>query len=214
MLADQQPGRLAHRLNVVRQVVLPNPTLPQSGALRTVEQQVAIAATTRTEPGVEFAGDRMCPAHCHRIGQMRVHAAHPGRQRPHDSSFEMDDLMRRMDAGIGTTGADDAERRAGNLAQCSLESILYGRPPGLALPAAKRRAAVLHAQGNSRLSQRFTPMQSTAMKDRARPRRSCSRPAATATPRRAAFRQPRQHPDCRPACCATRLSAPRPADFA
>jgi len=76
--------------------------------------------------------------------------------------------MRRMNSGIGSSGTDHRERFTGNLAQRSLQRILDSRAARLTLPAVKRGAAILDAEGDPLDRHLFTPAQSGNTRSRER----------------------------------------------
>jgi hypothetical protein len=49
------------------------------------------------------------PAHGNAFRQIRIDAAHPGRQRAVDRGLEMHDLMARMHPGVGAPGTHHAD---------------------------------------------------------------------------------------------------------
>ena len=92
-----------------------DPALPQTWTLCPIEQQIAITSAARTETSVKFVSNRLCPTYGDSGWQMRINPSHPSAQRPLNFCFKMHNLLRCMDAGIGSACTDDAYRLPGNL---------------------------------------------------------------------------------------------------
>ena len=84
--------------------------VPEAGPLGAVQQQIRVVPRDGGEARVEFGGNARAPQHRGRARQVRIDAAHPGVMRPRDRRVEVHDLRRRVHAGIGASGGDDAHR--------------------------------------------------------------------------------------------------------
>ena len=146
MFAEQQRRAPSHGFNIERVMIPTSPTMPNAGALRSIDQYVAITAAEGRETRMKNRADRMHPAHGNGVGEKRVDAAHPGGNRPGYRWIEMNDLPGRMNARIGSPRANNLDRHAGDLLQGRFERILHGISAGLRLPAAKSTPVILNPQ--------------------------------------------------------------------
>jgi hypothetical protein len=76
---------------------------------RRFEQQVCVAAPARAGPRVKALRNEAAPLHRDVGRQIAIGATRPGVGRARDLGVEMNDLVQRMDAGVGAAGADRAD---------------------------------------------------------------------------------------------------------
>ena len=118
----------------------------QAGAGRPVQDLVAVVATGGYETCMEGVGHLLRPADAHIHRQVDVAAEHPGAHRTPGIGVEVDDLLQRMDAGIGTPGAMHGQPLVRHLGDGLLHTALDAPYAGLlALPAMETGAVVFHA---------------------------------------------------------------------
>jgi len=75
-----------------------------------VQDPEVVTAAKRSEAGVEIIADGARPTHGHVGRKEAIGAADPGALRSFDLRVEVDDLIERMHARIGTTGTDRRNR--------------------------------------------------------------------------------------------------------
>jgi len=123
--ADEYARSVTHRVDVERRVKPADPPVQQGGPHVTVEQQISVVTRRRRKTSVEIVRDRRAPQNRGGGREMRVDAAYPRGQRPRDRRVEVNDLRRRMHAGIGTTRCDGANRCVGDDRERALERVLH-----------------------------------------------------------------------------------------
>ena len=116
VFAQQQASSLLHAFCVQRVVVPADAAMPYAGALRPVEQKVAVAASAGRETGVKGFIHGFGPADGDGRRQQGVAAAHPGCYGARDLRVEMRDLRAGVDAGVGASGADQSDFFSGDAA--------------------------------------------------------------------------------------------------
>ena len=144
--ADQMHGSRAHRA-----VIEPtkNPACPRVRQWRShgrIQDPVVVAATARAVARMKIIVHLAGPANRNRRGKEAIDATHPRGQRTPGNGVEMNDLVKRVDAGIGTAGADGGHCGSGDLRERAFKRVLNAAAVGLRLPAGECGAVVLDAE--------------------------------------------------------------------
>ena len=84
---------------------------------RFIAQNITVSAAISIKTGAEFRRHFISGLYCNAAGQMRIHTAHPSRQRPLCGGVKMHHLRRGMHASVGAASHDGGHRMQGNLAQ-------------------------------------------------------------------------------------------------
>ncbi len=160
MLPEEKSCSFLHFLFVKRVVIPPCAPMPYAGALRSIDQEISIAAPVRGESRVKIFFNRRRPAHRHRWRKKGIDSPDPGRQRANCRCLEVNDLPRCMNTGIRAPCTHNRHWMPGNMGQCSFQFVLNGPLPGLGLPTTKCSAVVLDPQ---RESHEYPPIRATAI---------------------------------------------------
>ena len=123
-----------------------NQSAIQSGAMRLRSKQVNVATRSRSKARVKNVIDRHCPANGDVIGQILIAAAHPSNGIARDIGFKMNNLQRGVNARIGATSGDHADRSHRNFRERFFQLLLHGGLSNLPLPAAVGNAAILKSK--------------------------------------------------------------------
>src|SRR5262252_4645203 len=94
------------------------------------------------ELGVHFVR----PLHGDRVRKMGIHSPYPRAFRARDIDVEMDNLRRRVNAGVRAPSSGDTNWDSRDRCECVLNSILNGVARRLRLPALEWRAVISDAQ--------------------------------------------------------------------
>jgi len=95
---------------------------------------------------MKIFGDRQRPAYADVIGKTAVGAQHPATPAAFASRIEMNDLARRVHAGIRAARTNDVNGFIGNQRKRFLEALLNANTGLLALPASVRSPVILDAE--------------------------------------------------------------------
>ena len=106
-------------------------------------QQIAITPPARIKARVKIGRNRLGMQHRDAIGQMRVHAAHPSRERARDVTVKMDNLRRGVHACVGAPCGGDGNGFARNLCERVFQRGLDGGDASGLLLEAEKGAAVV-----------------------------------------------------------------------
>ena len=164
VLADQQRGGGAHRVAVQRAEDPAAQACLDRRTHRGLPEQEGVATGTCAVARVEVGRDGLRPLHGDVLGEIAVGAAHPRELLANDGGVEVDDLVQRVHAGVGPTGA---HRRDDLAARQADES---GQRASRACPAPSCRRAGIASRGSPG-------------RDRPRPARPGRGPAARAAGR-------------------------------
>jgi hypothetical protein len=114
-----------------------------------IVEQIAITAREGNETGMEILGDGLRPADRDCLRQMRIGTTYPGLLGTFNRAVKMGHLGQRMHAGIGASGASQAQGRSGDFRQGALQDILQRIAMRLRLPTLERSTVVFDAQRDS-----------------------------------------------------------------
>ena len=89
---------------------------------------------------------RRCPTDAEPRRSQAVRPADPALERTHGIRRKIHDLLGGVDAGIGATGGDDANRRVSDATQRFLERLLNGALTVLPLPTMETTAVVFQTK--------------------------------------------------------------------
>ena len=143
MLAQQQSRRLAHGSHIQRIVRPARPPHQQRRAHRRRLQQIAITPPASIKARVKIGRNGLGVQHRNAIGQMRVHAAHPSRERARGVAVKMHHLRRGVHACVGAPSGGDGDGFARNLRERVFQRGLNGGDASGLLLEAEKRAAVV-----------------------------------------------------------------------
>ena len=150
MRAQHRLGRSLHPRHIQRPVRPAGAPLPQRRRHGAVDEHIPIGAFPSRETGIKIGirRQRRGPAHRHRVRQMGIGAAHPGRGRPLRRGGKLDDLFQCMHPGIGAPRTADVDGlpRHGRQRRFhrGLDRRRQARHGRLFLPAAEIPAIVGH----------------------------------------------------------------------
>ena len=132
------------------------PARPARSAGRTARQreQVRVVAADGGVTRMEFVGHRPRPEHRDGRRKIRIDAAHPRGVRARCRDFEMDDLHRRVHAGVGAARRNRADGGVRDHGKRALEGVLHAAAVRLRLPAGEGRAAVFESEGDAHVQAR------------------------------------------------------------
>src|SRR3569623_1442436 len=143
-------GRRLHTCGVERPVFPRHPPGEKSRPHFAIENHVAVTPACRREARVEFVIDSMGPLHADALGEIGVGAVDPGARAAYGVSLEVNDLRRRMHAGVGAAGAYHPHRPVRHLGERLFDAALHRAHPALLrLPAGKITAVVFDAEGDT-----------------------------------------------------------------
>ena len=155
-----QPGGSGarHSLAIERPTLPGDLATPQRWSGAAIADDVSVGATVGGKARVEIVGDRPRPQHADRAWQIDVSAEDPRAHTACSLGLEMDDLIGRVDASIGTAGAMQNYGMCGD----ALHGRLYQRLNRanarlLGLPATERRAVIFNPEGNAHQRSRARP---------------------------------------------------------
>jgi hypothetical protein len=149
MLSHRQRRGGPHRVDVERAMIPTDAARHQAGPHRAHEQQVDVVPRARRVACVERVADRLRPQHRHRRGQVRVHAAHPRRQRPIVGNVRVHHLRARVHARIGAPCGRRHDLAPRDRRQRVLQRVLHAASRRLRLEAAEAAAVVFEAEGEA-----------------------------------------------------------------
>ena len=92
---------------------------------------------------MKIIGNRLGVQHSDAIGQMRVHAAHPSRERARGAAVKMDNLRGGVHACVGAPSGGDGDGFARNLRKGVFQRGLDGGDASGLLLEAEKSAAVV-----------------------------------------------------------------------
>ena len=143
MFAQQQRGGFLHGGHIQRIVRPARPPRQQRRAYGRRLQQIAVTPSASIKPRVKIGRNRLGVQHRDALGQMRVHAAHPSRERACGMAVKMDNLRRGVHARVGAPRGGDGDRLARNLRERVFQRGLNGgNASGLFLETEKCAAVV------------------------------------------------------------------------
>src|SRR6185437_9409040 len=98
------------------------------------------------EARVEFAGNAHTPQHRGGARQMCIDTAYPRALRARNRRIEVNDLRRRMHAGVRAPRSNDAHRASRDCGERVLERVLHAARGRLRLETAETAAVVLESE--------------------------------------------------------------------